>query len=86
MLRVTADTNVLVSGLMFRRGKPFELLRMAIEGEVALAVSEPIIAETLEVLGRKFGLAARELPDYANAVRNAGHVINPAFTLEISRR
>ena len=26
MLRVTADTNILVSGLNFRRGKPFELL------------------------------------------------------------
>jgi predicted nucleic acid-binding protein len=60
--RVTADTNVLVSGLVYRRGKPFELIRMALEGEISLAISQPIIDETLDLLGRKFGIPAEELP------------------------
>ncbi|MGA7237114.1 MAG: PIN domain-containing protein [Bryobacteraceae bacterium] len=55
MLKATADSNVLVSGLMFRRGNPFDLLTMALEGEISLATSQTIIEETLDVLGRKFG-------------------------------
>jgi predicted nucleic acid-binding protein len=39
VVRVTADTNVLVSGLLYRHGQPFELLRMALEGEISLATS-----------------------------------------------
>jgi predicted nucleic acid-binding protein len=54
--RVTADTNVLVSGLMYRRGKSFQLLHMALAGEISLTVSQPIIDETLDVLERKFGI------------------------------
>ena len=81
MLRVTADANVLVSGLMYRRGKPFTLLRMALEGEVALAVSQPIIDETLEVLGRKFGMTPRELRGYEATIRDAARTVEPAVTL-----
>jgi predicted nucleic acid-binding protein len=55
VLKATADSNVLVSGLMFRRGNPFDLLTMALEGEISLATSQTIIEETLDVLGRKFG-------------------------------
>jgi hypothetical protein len=47
--RVVADTNVLVSALQFG-GKPKQLLDLAIDGRVDLAVSEAIIAETLRVL------------------------------------
>jgi len=54
VVRVTADTNVLVSGLIYRRGKPYTLLRRAQEGEINLTVSQPIIDETLELLRRKF--------------------------------
>ena len=31
MLRVTADTNVFISGLNFRGGKPFQVLELARE-------------------------------------------------------
>ena len=53
MKRVVADTNVLVSALQFG-GKPQQLLDLAIDGQVDLAVSETIIAETLRVLTDKF--------------------------------
>jgi putative PIN family toxin of toxin-antitoxin system len=51
--RVVADTNILVSALQFG-GKPKQLLDLAIDGQVDLAISESIIAEALRVLRDKF--------------------------------
>jgi hypothetical protein len=53
VLRVTADTNILISGLNFRGGKPFQLLELAREGKINLTVSEAILDETADVLARK---------------------------------
>ena len=55
MFRVTADTNVLLSGLNFIGGKPFQLLELAREGKIALTVSAAILDEMEDVLRRKFG-------------------------------
>ena len=45
MLRVTADTNILISALIFPGGKPFQLLELAREGKIDLTVSEAILDE-----------------------------------------
>ena len=50
MLRITADTNILVSGLVYRRGKSYDLLRMALDGTVNLTVSQHILDEMADVL------------------------------------
>lgn len=47
--------NILVSGLNFLRGKPFELLELARTGKISLTVSEVILDEMEDVLRRKFG-------------------------------
>ena len=54
MLRVTADTNIFISGLVFRSGKPFQFLERARAGKINLTVSEAILDEIEEVLARKF--------------------------------
>jgi len=41
---VTLDSNVYISALQFG-GKPMQLLDMAINGEIEIAVSRPIITE-----------------------------------------
>jgi putative PIN family toxin of toxin-antitoxin system len=51
VLRITIDTNVLISALVFPSGKPFQLLEMAREGKVLLGISAPILAEVEDVLG-----------------------------------
>jgi putative PIN family toxin of toxin-antitoxin system len=68
---------------MYRRGKPFQLLRMALEGEIRLTISEPIIEETLEVLGRKFGITPDELPSYRATLEEAGRKVQPAVSLDV---
>jgi len=60
--RVVADTNVLVSALQFG-GKPKELLDLATDGQVDLAISEAIVAETLRVLRDKFERALNVCPE-----------------------
>jgi uncharacterized protein len=81
--RVTADTNILVSGLIYRRGKPFQFLRMALEGEINLAISPAIIEETLGVLVRKFGATASDLPEYRETLEEAARTVHPAVQLDV---
>ena len=83
MRRVTADTNILVSALIYKRGKPFQRLRMALEGEIRLAVSAEIIAETLDVLSRKFGIKREELPEYKEAIESAASTVHPTVELNV---
>jgi uncharacterized protein len=54
VIRVTADTQVLVSGLTFPEGHPHEFLELARSGEIELAVSNAILDEVADVLVRTF--------------------------------
>ena len=83
MIRATADTNVLISALIYPRGKPYQLLQMAIAGDITLTVSQAIVDEVAEVLRRKFG--AR--PDFIDEVRQvigaAARMVAPAVRLDV---
>jgi putative PIN family toxin of toxin-antitoxin system len=67
--RVTADTNILVSALTFRRGKPFRLLELARERRISLAVSEMILDELAGVLDTKFKLPPEDIVEARNGSR-----------------
>jgi putative PIN family toxin of toxin-antitoxin system len=55
VLRVTADTNIFISGLNFA-GTPRQILNLAESGAIRLAVSDEILEEVTRVLRReKFG-------------------------------
>ena len=56
--RLVADTNVILSGLVFG-GTPGRLLELVREGEVLLVTSAPLQSELERVLQRKFP----DLPD-----------------------
>jgi predicted nucleic acid-binding protein len=58
--RVTLDTNIYVSAFQFG-GKPAEIIQMAMDGEIEVAISQPIIDETLRVLRVKFGWVESDL-------------------------
>src|SRR5712691_2555395 len=66
-----------VPGLVYRRGKPFQLLRKALEGEINLTVSQAIIDETIEVLSRKFGATAEDLAEARAIIGEAARVVRP---------
>jgi putative PIN family toxin of toxin-antitoxin system len=61
VLRVTADTNILISGLNFA-GVPRQILGLAESGLIHLAVSDDILDEVTRVLRReKFGWPEAEI-------------------------
>jgi predicted nucleic acid-binding protein len=46
---VTIDTNIFISAFEYT-GKPRALVQMALDGEIDVVISQPIIDETLRVL------------------------------------
>lgn len=83
MLRATVDANILVSGFAYPRGKPFQLLKRALEGEVNLTISQPIIDEGLEVLSRKFGYPPEDIAEARALVSQAARIVVPAVELDV---
>jgi len=79
---ITLDSNIFVSALKFG-GKPMTLVEKGSSGEVAIAVSEEIIEETLGVLRDKFSWTAGQLADAEATIRSATHVVKPMITLAV---
>jgi putative PIN family toxin of toxin-antitoxin system len=74
--RIVADTNVLVSALQFG-GKPKQMLDLAIDGQVELAISEPILAEALRVLRDKFHHTPEWLRETNQQLRVITRLVEP---------
>lgn len=68
-MRVVADTNVFLSGLLFG-GRPEEIIDLARKGQVELVVSADILLELAAVLEVKFGWQGAAI---AEAVRSIGY-------------
>ena len=83
MLKVTVDTNVLVSGLIYRRGKPHEFLQRTLAGGISLAVSQPILDEMAGVLVRKFDATPEDVAEAVGIVSQAARTVRPTVQLDI---
>jgi uncharacterized protein len=79
--RVVADTNVLVSAIQFG-GKPKQLLELAADGHVDLALSEAILDETLRVLRDKFHRTPEELRESDKQLRVVGRIVTPTERID----
>ena len=83
MIRVTADTNILVSAIVYQRGNPRRLLQMALAGEINLTVSPAIIDELTDVLARKFDATAEEIAQAREIIAVAARAVRPSVTLDV---
>lgn len=83
MLRVTADTNILISGLTFRGGKPFQILELARTGRINLTVSEAILDETEDVLRRKFHWSDADIDEGRRRITAMARTVKPAVQLSV---
>jgi putative PIN family toxin of toxin-antitoxin system len=81
-VRVTLDTNVYVSAFEFQ-GMARRLLHMALDGDIEIAVSEPIIRETLRVLREKFDWDGYRLNDAKQQILGLAHLVEPEQTLNV---
>jgi uncharacterized protein len=82
VLRVTADTNILISGIIFPKGKPFQLLELARDGKINMTVSEPILDEMGDVLARKFGWPPHEITEARRRIQRMARTVTPAVELD----
>jgi uncharacterized protein len=81
-MRVTLDTNVLVSAFISRQGNPARILEIITTfDEFSLVLSEEILTEFKDVLNRaevseRFHYSQKDVEDYATAVRDVATVID----------
>ena len=81
-MRITLDTNVLVSAFISKQGQPAAILDIILTfPEIELVLSEPILNEFRDVLSRqvvreRFDYSAREIDQFVNAIRNASTIVN----------
>jgi putative PIN family toxin of toxin-antitoxin system len=80
MLRVVVDTNVIVSGIISKKGAPAQVLDGWMDGKFALLISEAIIAEVVRVLSeprlkKTFNITAERIACLAEALRGESIVV-----------
>ena len=76
MIRVTPDTNVLVSGL-FYDGNERAIIQAAIRGRVRLVLSMEIIDELIRVLEKKFKADPELTRDYVLRLNEHSDIVMP---------
>ena len=83
VLRVTADTNVIISGLNFS-GNPRRILNLAEAGVIHLAVSDAILDEVASVLRReKFGWPEAEIEWALNQISRFAEQVEPKQPIDV---
>lgn len=83
MRRVTLDTNEFVSALS-GGGKALHLLHAAIDGEIEIAISEPIISETIRVLREKFHWPPYDLLAARQRLERIGIMVKPKEVFRVT--
>jgi len=78
----TLDTNIYVSALVYQ-GTPLRLLRLAIDGDLEVAISQPILDETLRVLRKKFGWPEERLRGAETLINGFARRVSPSQTLHV---
>ena len=84
-MRAVFDTNIFISAFIFPGGRAEAALSKAIEGEVQLIISKPLIHEVIDVLSRTFSRDAEELARVAVYLSELGKVVQPKRTLSALR-
>lgn len=83
MVRVVFDTNILVSSLI-KKGKPRDLWRKAVKGEVTLILSQPILEEFDRVMERprlRRYVTATKLQRFRKLLRTRATIVRPKTKL-----
>src|SRR2546430_5565436 len=75
-MRVVADTNVLVSAIVFG-GPPGQLIELAAQGHLQLLLSPPLIDELRGILRRKFGFSDAAVYQAETLLRRISTVVEP---------
>jgi putative PIN family toxin of toxin-antitoxin system len=81
-VRVVADTNVVISALLFG-GLPEQILLAGLRGEIQLLISIPLLEELENVLMKKFRLEPRFVKDSSDFVRDVAERVEVISHLKV---
>ena len=85
-MRVVIDTNIVVSGVLTRRGDESRLLNLAFDQKFTLIVSETILDEYDDVLHRpELKLSSDEVATVLAAVRHVCERVEPSEAVTASK-
>ena len=85
-MRVVLDTNILVSGVLTRRGNESRILNLAFDQKFTLIVSEAVSGEYEEVLHRpELKLSSEEVTTVLAAIHRVGERVEPSETVAVSK-
>ena len=79
-IKVTLDTNVYVSAFQFGG---MRLLHMAVDGDIEIAISQPILDELIRVLREKFQWDGYRLNGAKQQVLGLARLVAPTETLDV---
>lgn len=82
-MRVVLDTNVILSALVFRGGKPDQVLQRARRREIELFVSPFILGELERILQGKFRYTSTEVRERVGGIRRMATLVEPAERLDL---
>jgi uncharacterized protein len=84
MRRVVIDTNVLVSANLKPRAIEADVVSLALNGQITLCVSNPILAEYEDVLRRpKFRFVPQEIDRFLARVQAAAKHVRPVMRVSV---
>jgi len=76
-LRVVLDTNILVSAFVFPGGIPEAIFRLAVEEQINVISSGPLLAEFGRVLSEKFEWELARVAEALTQVAETATVVDP---------
>ena len=79
---VVLDTNIFISAV-FWEGKPYIVVKKAINLEIIVFISNYILDEMRKVLVRDFNLEKQEIDDIVSAVLYFTHLIEPKESVTV---
>ena len=82
-MRITFDTNILVSAFEFPKGRAIQVLHNIRSQQDSMFISQPMIEELLRVLSNKFGRTHDDLQEVRQFIQNYAHLVTPTQTLNI---
>ena len=83
-LRVVIDTNVLVSGIVFK-GNPRQVLQTVISRRIQAVSSRPLLAELAEVLGKKLKFSSPKIKQITDRFAELLEIVQPRKSIQVCR-
>lgn len=82
-MRITLDTNVIISSFIVPGGSADQVMQLARQGEVELILSPFILDELTRVLTHKFNLPVKAVQKAAQRLERLATIVHPEVVIDI---